>query len=176
MIFLLFFYLWGGGGGGNPIYWGIKSWISTPGEISWTLSYLLFSTCLNLTCISASSSFQIPVQLSSAVYPHCGGQPFFRFSPPFTISTSNGCFPVWFALPSPMCCLHCTAEKFSARQSDHVTLWRPEHTCVQTLVTPHSDWWFFCLPAQLKEVSTEDGFELHLSPYPQGLPQCSQCW
>ena len=65
----------------NPTSSGIRSSISPAGEISWTLSYLLFSTCPNpIIIISASSAFKTP----SPVYLHEDGLPLFRVSPPFS--------------------------------------------------------------------------------------------
>ena len=61
----------------NPTSSGIRSSISPAGEISWTLSYLLFSTCPNpIIIISASSAFKTP----SPVYLHEDGLPLFRVS------------------------------------------------------------------------------------------------
>ena len=78
----------------NPTSSGIKSYISPVGEISWTLSYLLFSTCPNpIIIVSASSAFKTP----SPVYLYEDGLPLFRVSPPF-----NG-LPRWLSSKESAC-------------------------------------------------------------------------
>lgn len=119
MFLLLFVYL---GEKGNSICWGIKSNISPPGEISWTPSYLLVSTCPDLTETSAGLSSKYLSSSPRFLYPHCAGQSFFRFSPPL----SNANFE-WFCFPllcptSPSYGLHWIKWKLPERQSDHVAL------------------------------------------------------